>query len=512
MKLPVVRWIRDWLVMAALSLLGATLLLVAIVSYSNVSDTRPLLGVLVYTLLPLMFVVGAIVFYLGLHRWARGPGKYPVVDLNEPFLRRRVQFFLAAGVVELGLLMFGGFELLEFTDSPAFCGSLCHEVMAPEYKTYQASPHAKVPCTDCHVGSGASWLVKSKIQGLPLTVATVFNTYPHPITTPVASLRPARDTCEQCHWPQKFTQDRLRVARHFLPDEKNTAETVALAFKVGGGHEGQARDIHWHIASELYYLPMDDKRREVGWVGTRNEDGTTTEFFNPQMEDRVTQEAIEAGKRRMDCVDCHNRATHIFRSPDQLVDEAMGAGRIDPTLPFVKKLALDALTPGDSPSLEEARSKINRIEAFYKVNYPQIAQEKERAIGQALAELNRLTQFVIFPNMKVTYQTHTNFLSHEGCFRCHGELTTKSSGDTNRVVPVGCNLCHYQMPSEVAGTAAERSRPVYQLAPPPIGHRLEGWEDCLVCHGPLGFKRYTPSHVGRTNQTCLVCHQLEIKK
>ncbi|MBI2917425.1 MAG: NapC/NirT family cytochrome c [Chloroflexi bacterium] len=505
MRLHAPRWLRDWLILAALVLLAATIALVAMVSYSNLSDTRPLLGIAVYTLVPMFFVVGGVIFYLGLHRWARGPGKYPVLDLNEPYLRRRVQFFLAAGVVELGLLMVGGFELLEFTDSPAFCGSLCHKVMAPEYKTYQASPHARVACTDCHVGKGGSWLVKSKIQGLPLTVATVFNTYSHPITSPVESLRPARDTCEQCHWPQKFTQDRLRVTRHFLPDEKNTPQTVALAFKVGGGHAEQARDIHWHIASNVWYLPLDDKRREIAWVGVEEKEGGLTEYFNPQFEDRATPELIARGKRRMDCVDCHNRATHIFRSPDQLVDEAMALGRIDASLPFVKKLALEALEPGDSPSLEAAQSRINRIEAFYRLNYPQLAQGKERSIAQALAELNRLTQFVIFPDMKVTWQTHSNFLTHDGCFRCHGELSTRPAS-APRVVPVGCNLCHYQVPPEIAGTAAERARPVYQLAPPPLPHKTEGWEDCLVCHGTLGFKRFTPSHVGRTNQTCLVCH------
>ncbi|MBI2865958.1 MAG: NapC/NirT family cytochrome c [Chloroflexi bacterium] len=501
-------WLRDWLVLAALLLLAATASLVVVVAYSNLTDTRPMMGVLVYTLLPLFFLAGGVIFYLGLHRWARNPGKYPVVDLNEPHLRRRVQFFLAAGLVEFSLLLVGGYELLEFTDSPAFCGTLCHEVMQPEYTTYQASPHARVSCTACHVGPGGSWLVKSKIQGLPLVVATVFNTYPHPISSPVENLRPARETCEQCHWPQKFTQDRLRVYRHFLPDEGNTPETNALAFKVGGGEPGQARDIHWHIASKLWLLTLDDTRRGVAWVGVEGAGGQLTEYINPELVERVTPQSIAAGKRLMDCVDCHNRATHIFRSPDELVDDALASGRIDPSLPFIKKLAVEALTP-TSAILEAAQAKIERITAFYQTNYPQLLVEKREAIAQAQAELSRLTPLVIFPQMKVDWQTHSNFLTHEGCFRCHGELAKKGAREVNGVVPAGCNLCHYQIPPEVAATAAGRARPVYQLAPPPILHRTEGWEDCLVCHGPLGFRRFTPSHVGRTNQTCLVCHQVE---
>ena len=176
MKLPGRRWLREWLVLAAVLLLGATLALVVVVAYSNLTDTRPLVGVLVYTLLPLFFVAGGVIFYLGLRHWAGNPRKHLVVDLNEPYLRRRVQFFLAAGVVELSLLLFGGYELLEFTDSPSFCGTLCHEVMAPEYITYQTSPHAMVAFTDCPVGSVASWMCKSNFQGFTLVVATVFNT------------------------------------------------------------------------------------------------------------------------------------------------------------------------------------------------------------------------------------------------------------------------------------------------------------------------------------------------
>jgi hypothetical protein len=114
------------------------------------------------------------------------------------------------------LLVVSGYQLYDFTDSTAFCGRICHKVMYPEYTTYQASPHSRVLCSDCHVGSGASYLVKSKISGVPQIFHTLFNTYPRPITSPVENLRPARETCEQCHWPDKFEGDMLKIIAHQL--------------------------------------------------------------------------------------------------------------------------------------------------------------------------------------------------------------------------------------------------------------------------------------------------------
>ena len=38
-------------------------------------------------------------------------------------------------------------------------------VMEPEYTAYQFSPHARVGCVQCHIGSGASYFVKSKLSG-----------------------------------------------------------------------------------------------------------------------------------------------------------------------------------------------------------------------------------------------------------------------------------------------------------------------------------------------------------
>ncbi len=89
--------------------------------------------------------------------------------------------------------------------------------------------HARVACVDCHIGPGASWFVQSKLSGLRQVLAVMSDDFSRPIPTPVENLRPARDTCEQCHWPEKFAGDRLVARQHFGYDREVTPYTNVLA-------------------------------------------------------------------------------------------------------------------------------------------------------------------------------------------------------------------------------------------------------------------------------------------
>jgi len=407
-------------------------------------------------------------------------------------LNWRTLIIVGAGVIEMFLLTLGGIKLLEFTDSAEFCGEICHTPMTPEFKAFTISPHSRVECATCHVGSGASYFVKSKVSGVPLVVATTFNTYPRPIPTPVENLRPARDTCQQCHWPEKFSEDRLKTYVHYSTDEKNTKDEFQLAFRVGSGASNTATDIHWHIASKLWYLPLDEKNQEIAWVGVENPDGTVTDFFDPQRLDQATKETIATDKRFMDCLDCHNRATHIFRSPDSLIDQAMTQGRIDSSLPFIKRLGVEALDV-TNPSIPVTESKINAIDDFYRTQYPQVYASKKSAIEGAQATFSDLVQYVVFPEMRVTWKTHTNNVSHDGCFRCHGKLTTTPFNPDSGRIDIGCETCHYS----ISGG---------KVATPKIPHAVEGRTDCLSCHGLTGIIPVPSDHSGRTNDYCGKCH------
>lgn len=269
--------------------------------------------------------------------------------------REKLMFLMVAGAIGIMLLIVGGYQLVQFTDSVAFCGRLCHTVMYPEFTAYSASPHSRVLCYSCHVGSGADYLVRSKVSGVPFIFSTIFGTYDRPIPTPVANLRPARETCEECHRPERFTGDLVRVRTTFLTDEQNTRQVDSRVFRVGGGEAAVASGIHWHIAAQVSYLALDKQRNEIAWVGAEL-GGYSSEYVDPAKAQEITPERVEKEKRLMDCIDCHNHVTHIFQSPSDLMDTAIVQGNIDSALPFIKKIVTDSLYP-PNPSLEAANAR-----------------------------------------------------------------------------------------------------------------------------------------------------------
>lgn len=361
--------------------------------------------------------------------------------------REKLFFLMFAGAIGIMLLVIGGYQLIEFTDSTSFCGRLCHGVMYPEYTAYQASPHSRVTCSECHVGSGADYLVKSKVTGAPMLFAVAFGTYDRPISTPVENLRPARETCEQCHRPERFAGDLVRVHTSYLADEENTRQVDTRVLLVGGGEFEVARDIHWHIGAEVWYLPLDRERQQIGWVGVAARDGELVEYVDSKRTAEISPQRIEEEKRLMDCMDCHNRATHIFRSPDELIDMALTGSKIDSTLPFIKREGLSALDPPNA-TLAQANSKVETIKEFYRTYYPLVYQEKKPAIDKAIEELKEIARLTTFPDMRVDWKTYIDNIAHQespGCFRCHGKLEAVTGDQKGNVIDAGCNSCHYKI-------------------------------------------------------------------
>jgi hypothetical protein len=444
-------------------------------------------------------------------------------------LKRLVVVVLVAGVAVLAIGL-GTYEILLATESSRFCGTVCHTPMYPEYTTYQKSPHSVVPCTSCHVGAGSYNLISSKARGIPQIWETITRRYPRPIPSPVENLRPARETCEQCHTPSKFTGYLLQSSSSFKTDQGNTKQTDTIVLDVGGGLSGVASGIHWHTAATVWYLPMDEKRLQIGWVGVE-QNGVLTEFIDPAAVDTVTPQRIEAEKRRMDCVDCHNRATHIFASPNDLIDRAMAEGSIDSGLPFIKREAL-AAAGSPRPSVEDAYSRVDAIKEFYKANYPRLYADNSTQIDRAVIKLREISTLTTFPTMSVDWNTHADHSGHnkppadllagtgiafdnwrsnesEGCFRCHWKLVpaTRSAhgfsigGNTGYTsgtpghVDASCTLCHYT-------ATAQPGSPV----PAAMPHPTRGLENCLVCHAPGALKPIPTDHPWTNDEACTFCH------
>ena len=376
-------------------------------SFSHVSS--PYVGILAYMVAPAFLVLGLLLIPIGIvierrrrHHAIGDVSKYGHLDLNNPAQRSTVAFVLSFVVIFALMSAVGSYKAYEFTDSVQFCGQLCHSVMHPEFVAYQASPHARVACVDCHVGSGASFYVKSKLSGARQVYYTAMGTYPRPIPTPVHNLRPAADTCEQCHWPKKFWGAQLKVFSHFGTDEQNTPRVLRLLIKTGGGDPslGQGTGgIHWHmnIANKMSYIATDEQRQVIPWVRMEDSKGNITEFVTK--DNPPTQEQIDkATKRRMDCIDCHNRPTHIYTPPDISVDRSMVAGSIDPSLPFIKAQSVEALT-AEYKTQDEAKQAIaDKISKFYADKYPQIASTKADSIQKSIARNSAHLRHNVLPD------------------------------------------------------------------------------------------------------------------
>ena len=412
---------------------------------------HPYIGLLVFLILPGMFVLGLLLIPVGI--WlrrrslrARGklPGAFPAIDLGLPVVRRTLEYVTVATLLNLLIVGTASYRGVQYMDSTSFCGTTCHRVMDPEYTAYQNSPHSRVECVECHIGPGAGWFVRSKLSGLRQVFAVTFHTYSRPIPSPVKYLRPARETCEQCHWPQRFTGDKFLVNTSYKDDEKNTPQTDVLVLKVGGRTFQGLVGIHGHHLSDavrIRYISTDAEREVIPAVYYTDDSGKTTEFISTDT--KPTQQQLDKGDHRvMDCVDCHNRPTHAFDLPENAVDKQMSLGRISPDLPYIKKKAVEVLKV-NYPTRDVAQQSITReIDKFYQTNYPAIYQAKRAVVEQAAAEVARIYLRNVFPDMRVTWGTHPNNIGHNdspGCFRCHDGSHTSADGQT---IPNDCSTCH----------------------------------------------------------------------
>jgi hypothetical protein len=429
---------------------GLILFLMVLELFSN--EQKPYMGIIAFVILPAILLLGVFLIILGIlreHRRQR-EGKpvglhLPQIDLNNAHHRMAFTFAATGALFLLLFSAFGSFKAYEYTDSDKFCGEMCHSVMEPEYVAYQFSPHARVGCVKCHIGPGAGWFVRSKLSGAYQVYATAFNKYPRPIPTPIENLRPAQETCEQCHWPKHFFSEKQHVNTYFLSDEKNTKWTLNLLMKTGGGNieAGPTSGIHWHmnISNEVEYIPTDSTRQSIPWVRVRHPDGT--EKIYRSVEQSLTDEELATmPRRRMDCIDCHNRPTHIYHPPARSVNHVMSLGWVDPLLPNIKSVAVDALERPYTTKQIGLDSIRIALEGYYRSSFPDLARKNASAIERAVEEIQKIFQRNYFPDMKVNWKQFPDNIGHmyyPGCFRCHDG---KHVADDGKVLDRDCNACH----------------------------------------------------------------------
>lgn len=421
---------------------------------------NPYLGILIFMLLPGGFFMSLFLIPLGIVLKRRRQGKVTKVILKAPVtldfrrveVRRLALFIVLTTFVNILIASQLSYGAVSYMETVQFCGQTCHTVMKPEYTAYQNSPHSRVECVKCHIGPGASWFVRSKLSGVRQVFAVTFHTYSTPIPTPVRNLRPARDTCEACHWPDRFGGDRLKILPKFAGDENNTASKTVLLMHIGGGNGKGIHGVHVGPGITIQYA-SDESRQKIPWVSYQKGSSApvtyTAEGFK---QDNLKTLAT----RVMDCMDCHNRPAHTFELPERAVDGALASGAISPALPWAKKQAIAILRAKYSTS-DEAEGKIPAaFEAFYKQNYPAIYSERTAEVKHSAQGVLAVFNRNIFPEMKVKWGSYPNNLGHTdmmnpanesfiGCFRCHDDGHTATGG---LKITQDCGACHALLATE----------------------------------------------------------------
>lgn len=456
------------------------------------------LGLVMWIVIPSFIVLGLLFIPIGMIIKHRKDKKmisvdekdWPIINLNEPRTRNAIVIFSIGSLFFLLLSSIGSYEAFHYSESVEFCGTLCHEVMKPEYVAYHNSSHAKVACVECHVGSGAGFYARSKLSGLYQVYAVTTNIFPRPIATPISNLRPAQETCEECHWPEKFYARQLVQNKHYLSDQENTEWDITLQMKTGPANSalGLEEGIHWHINpdTKIEYIANDSSRMEIPWVRYTNlKTGVVKIFVDPSNE--LTEQELETHeKRKMDCMDCHNRPSHDYHTPINFINNAITAGNISREIPEIKYVAMDILSK-DFPTTDSALAYIDsEIRNYYAANYEDFYTTNAEIITQAIKGIQDEFQKNIFPEMGVKWSVYPNNIGHfefNGCFRCHNDQHATSEGE---VISKDCNLCHTIIAQGRPDTIQGGSifKPLDFVHP---NDEYESWKDgvCSDCHRDL---------------------------
>jgi hypothetical protein len=458
---------------------------------------NPYRALVTFVLAPAIVTLGLALFLVSVWlqvRAARKKGekvKFRLsIEPTDPGYIKNLWLFLGLCAALIFIVGYSGTRAFEATDSVTFCGETCHTVMEPQNVTYHHSPHARVKCVDCHIGPGASFWVKSKVDGLRQVWATALDSYSRPIETPVTNLRPAQETCEECHWPEQFYGTKILNRTYYRSDEDNSPWTIHLLMKIGGGNpRAQLQEgIHWHMltANTVDYIAADEKRQVISWVQVTDGEGRVTTYHNEDVDDPPDLDGPGVEVRRFDCMDCHNRPSHIFLPPALALNLALRARTISPELPYVRRIGLDLLN-AEYAVREEAEEAIrNGLKVYYDEKHPELADSKRAEIQKATETLLTIYHDNFFPEMKTDYRARETHLSHfvnDGCFRCHNESMVNDEGEH---LAYECRTCHLivaQGPSESIDDLEMNLAGLEFKHPEEID---EMWRDmkCTECHTP----------------------------
>jgi nitrate/TMAO reductase-like tetraheme cytochrome c subunit len=477
-----------------ISLLGFFLVagsFIIMVSFWLYSLTGPgvnrYLELIVFLILPGFFAMGLGIIPIGIflsRRRARKRGtiaRTKLKDVNVIQLKGIVGILLVLTMIAvIPMLSIASYHLYAFTESTRFCGTICHSAMKPQATAHARSAHARVSCAECHIGHGAGWFVKSKLSGVRQVYAVLADSFSRPIPPAITELRPARDTCEECHWPSRFFGRQYRELIHFGSTEDNRRTQVEIMLKIGGADEniGQAEGIHMHMLNSgpIEYRASDDQLQEIPWVRYQRTSGDVSIYRKKGVPADQQRNSV---MRTVDCMDCHNRGAHHFRSPQISVDLEIEANRIDASLPYIKREAV-ALLIEPYPDADTALAEIEkRLLRFYQTRWPEVWAKQEAQVRLAVERIQSVYREDFFPKLKEDWRTYPENIGHQfspGCFRCHDG---QHMDDKGRIISSDCTLCHLFI-NPIDGAPGEFTFGRFQH---PNSLSVHKKLQCHTCHG-----------------------------
>jgi nitrate/TMAO reductase-like tetraheme cytochrome c subunit len=349
--------------------------------------------------------------------------------------------------------MIGGYQVIHWTETADFCGR-CH-TMGPELAAHEAGPHQQVSCGECHVEPGVQGWIAAKMNGTRQLVEIILGTFPEPIPPPEHdALPPAESTCQHCHEVARLNPSGMLARVQYTEDEPNTRQFVGLMVRPASSDVfDTSRGVHWHVIQDVEYWTDDPFAQDIDLVEATQTDGSTRTFI---AQDRimVAEDAdpdVEALKAdldqvRMSCYDCHNRVGHPIPNPREGLDASLSAGRIDQSLPYIKREGMRILW-SSYPTVEAADAEAEKLSNFYALYYPEVMRTKPFAVNAAIDQIQFLYRLTATPEMKITAQTYPDSLGHTdypGCFRCHdgGHFLVADGAVTRTTIPSSCDTCH----------------------------------------------------------------------
>ena len=434
-----------------LTTISAVLFLIVFLADLFGLHTNPYIGIVFFLVLPALFLVGLVLIPLGAWRERRRRAlghpaaevRWPQLDLNNPTHRTVAVSIFALTMANVIIVSLAAYRGVEYMDTVQFCGTVCHDVMKPEYQAYQNSPHSRVACVACHIGPGAASFAQAKLNGLNQVMGVVRGNYPRPIPPP-AAMRLAKDTCEGCHWPEKMHGDKVVRIAEYADDETNTESVTTMKVHVGGGSAklGIATGIHWHmnVSNVVEFLAVDEARQTIPYIKVTDAGGATREYFG---EAATSGQAANAPPHRMDCLDCHNRPAHTMSATaGRAIDTAIAQGEIPRTLPFIRREAVKAVG-AEAPTQDAGLEAISQaLRSFYSTTQPAIYQSRRNKVDRAATGAQAVYARNVFPEMKVGFGTYPNNIGHmdsPGCFRCHDDEHKTRDG---KALGQDCETCH----------------------------------------------------------------------